>query len=302
MKNEIEQLLVAKVTPDHNHDRTSKSRDSFLDIKIPRMPSRSAGKHSPKYLGSGLCCGPGPLTCWSTRDDVVVLSQQQQQPIHKSITVFLENLLGPEKWCGSWQTWTDFEMEKNHDQSTERNENVKHGLRNRAFDVHAKSKRIQKLKEDLCPFDITPEKKLHRYQDSSKTRSFCEYGNPKRLDKLTAIALLTAREEPSSVHSVANFWQSVQTCTEQPGSSPYVIHSHGLQDEEICYDSDPEEPTRRRPRLDGVRRRTSTFLKQGILDQSVPEMSESGIAKTLATLQEEEVVTLLVQVISLIHF
>lgn len=301
MKSEVEQLMVAKVTPDRNHDRTSKSRHSFLDIKTTRMPSRSSEQYSPRYLGSSLCCGPGPLTCWSHRDDVVVSSQQQQKPIHNSITVFLESLLGPEKWCGSWQGWNHFDMEKNHDQSRVRNENVKHGLRNRAFDVHAKTKRIQKLKEDLCPFDITPEKRDHRYLDSSKTRSFCVSGNPSRQGKLSAIALLTVREEPSSVHSVANFWQSVQTCTERPEGSPYIMNSRGFQDDEICYDSDPEEPTRRRPRLDSVRRRTSTFLKQGMLDQRAPAKSEPGIVKTLATLQEEDVVTLLIQVIFLIN-
>jgi len=292
IKVQLDNLLKIARTPEFN--RYGFPKNSLLDsdatpIKSPE-PCRS--------LISDLCCGSETtLFCNNGDENVTVL--RRKDAIQDTISVLLARPIGSEDWCSSWQAWTYFDMNESNELSRDVKENVKQVLRNRAFDMNAKTTRIKKLKGDLCPFEVTPEKKLHHSVPLGLNRSFCLSDQPSRKEALNALPLLTVREERSTVHAAVSVWESVhQQCTHQhkPVESPFVIRSRGLFDDETCYDSDPEETTRRRPSPNGNRRRTSTFLKQGALDERLSQTQQDSIpVNNLATVQDDELAKILVQ-------
>lgn len=299
LKKQLHSMLVSDVTTDLNKNRQSLPKKSLIDSPAP-TPSPQQ-QYFPRSLVSDLCCGPGTMTCWNKGDETVVVSHHQA--IQNTISVFLASHVASEDWCSGWQAWTYFETDQRNEHPTKLKEGVKQVLRNRAFDMNAKTARIQKLKEDLCPFDVTPDKKHLRAQKMTKTRSFSAADRPSRQETLSAISMLTVREEPTVVHSVTSMWDSVQGCTELSPAvdSPFVIRTRGLHDDDVCYDSDPEETTRRRSRLDDKRRRKSTFMKQGALDDSLPQVKPPPVSvHSLAGFQEDTASRILVQVRELV--
>jgi hypothetical protein len=291
LKKQPHNTFVSDATPDLTRNR--QSLPSLVDS--PEPTPRSQQQYSPRL--SDLCCGPGTMTCWNKGDETIVLPHHQA--IQNTISVFLASHVGSDDWCSGWQAWTYFETAQRDDHPTKLKDGVKQVLRNRAFDMNAKSARIQKLKEDLCPFDVTPDKKHLRAQKMIKTRSLSFADRPSRPETLSAISMLTVREEPTVLHSVNSMWYSVQGCTDLSPAvdSPFVIRTRGLHDDDVCYDSDPEETTRRRSRLDNNRRRKSTFMKQGALDDSLPQVEPPPVSvHNLASFEEDSACRILVQV------
>ena len=208
---------------------------------IPEKMQRS------KSLGSQTLCSASSVGCLPEEVESTALVQEPQQNVERTIQKLLGNPMELEGWCDGWQAWLYFGLERgeNADESTcETKEDMKRVLRNRAFDLNARSRRIRVLKEDLNPFDACRER-IDAPISLPKTRSFSFCGNATR--KPDYHRLPTTPDVPSSVTSFVCYWDPY-VCGQPDTDSPAVIRFRHFEsaDEDLCYDSDPEEITRHR--------------------------------------------------------
>jgi hypothetical protein len=163
----------------------------------------------------------------------------------------IQNLLGDpmglDGWCHGWQAWLYFGMEQgdNPDEGTsETKENMKRVLRNRAFDLNARNHRIKILKEDLNPFDSTL-KKGSASKSFPKTRSLSVREIPTR--KPDHHRSSTSPDVTPSITSFGCGWDPYN-CGQANLNSPATIRFRQFtsSNEDLRYDSDPEDFSRRR--------------------------------------------------------
>jgi len=203
----------------------------------------------------GGCCSTQVVCC---RPDSIMTPTLNMQTVENRIALFLASPVGLEDWCSGWQAWNYFEagprVEFQH--STKLKEDVKRVLRNRASNVKSKERRMTKLKTELNPFLATPEPKavkltrVNSYQVDDRTNGRKHLGD---------------RTNSNPIVSMEKVWESMTSCTAPPkgddANSPLVIRTRGMcspeEEDLLCYDSDPEETTRRRSDWD----RKSTFLQ-----------------------------------------
>lgn len=227
--------------------------NSLLDVDI--SPDASENKEPP-LSASNIFCGSGGSGCLDQNDaDGCELTNTPQASIERTITLLLSDPSALDGWCNAWQAW--FFFGQNHDENTrETKEDMKRVLRNRAYDLNSRSRRIRTLKEDLSPFDVTPAQ-VSATIPLTKTRSF-----PGRLGenipcRSTERRSSSASSDTSLNISVASFWESMPGCGQPDSDSPAVIRSMDLAKDDLYYDSDPEEMTRDRSQSDTD---TSTFV------------------------------------------
>jgi hypothetical protein len=202
---------------------------------------------SPPRKGStNLWCSSQNIGCYKCEDqeDLTVTNKSMEN----TISNFLGSPIGMDEWCTSWQAWTYYEMDGNME--TERGglkANIKCVLRNRAGNMGSRSSRISTLKQNLHPFDTTPKRKS---TPLARATSFgVDHRRSKHFKSLSSIPSVMDWSEP--VHE----------------NSDFVIRSRGLEDE-LFYDSDPEECTKRRsPTKSSHRSRMSTFWSKPIPKQ-----------------------------------
>jgi hypothetical protein len=238
-------------TPQRNalSDQTNNlPTNSLLDADIAPSPNAKKEPRS-KSLGSQMLCGASALGCLPEDTESSALVQLPQHNVEQTIQILLGNPMGLDGWCHGWQAWLYFGMEHcdNADESTcETKEDMKRVLRNRAFDLNARNRRIKILKEDLNPFHSTP-KKSSASVSLQKTRSFSVHENTAR--KPDHHRSSTSPDVHLSVASFGCGWNPY-SCGRPDSDSPAIIRfrQFGSSDEDLCYDSDPEEITRRRSR------------------------------------------------------
>jgi hypothetical protein len=240
--------LTSQVVTPGSLDNRKLPTNSLLDADTSPSPI-SEKPQSPKSLGSQMLCGASGMGCLPEEIESSALVQIPQQNVERTIQMLLGNPMGLEGWCHGWQAWLYFGMEhgENADESTcETKEDMKRILRNRAFDLNARSRRIRILKEDLNPFDSSPER-IDAPISLSKTRSFSICANATR--KPDHHRSSTTPAVPSNVTPFGCYWDPYG-CGQQDSDSPAVIRFRhfGSADEDLCYDSDPEEITRSRSR------------------------------------------------------
>lgn len=238
-------LMPQVVTPNLSDDRKLPT-NSLLDADTSPSPIPEKTQRS-KSLGSQMLCGASGMACLPEETESSALVQVPQQNVERTIQMLLGNPMGLEGWCHGWQAWLYFGMEQseNADESTyETKEDMKRVLRNRAFDLNARSRRIRVLKEDLHPFNSSPER-IDAPIPLSKTRSFSVCENSTR--KPDHHRSSTTPNVPSNVTPFGCYWDPYG-CGQPDSDSPAVIRfrQFGSADEDLCYDSDPEEVTRRR--------------------------------------------------------
>lgn len=235
-------LLDADISPNGEN----REQHSLLDAHITPNDENN-DQHRPSLGAQMLCGGSGP-DCFSTSDDTdgCALVNAPQASVERTITLLLGDPAGFDfGWCHAWQAWIYFGSEhcSNHDENArETKEDMKRVLRNRAYDLNSRNRRIRSLKCDLSPFDASPPK-VSVPIPLAKTRSFSniELENRTRSSSDTSLNV--------SVVSLSAVWDSMPGCGQPDSDSPAVLRSRDLVDD-LCYDSDPEEITRRRPRLD----------------------------------------------------
>lgn len=239
------------------------------------------------------CCGVGlGKGCLTTPEDATnhPPPPPPQRNVEDTISVFLGDTSATQSgWCNGWQAWSHFGLlaiQQEHSSTTELKVDIKRVLQNRAGDMNARHRRIRGLKDDLSPFDATPEKTL---SSLPRHRSFSFGAN-------NAANGITPRTDHAS--SVGSVWEGIQMCSEPDNESPFVLRTRGLgsrDNEDLCYDSDPEETTRRpfRSQVRGHSLDTSTELlrelNQGGSFDDV-QIENDNVARKLTDFYDEELV------------
>jgi hypothetical protein len=243
--------------PTHSPENTCKMvhMNSLLDIDIsPDATVENKEPEEPSLSASTLFCGSHGCLSQESNDGCELVNAPQAS-IERTITLLLSDPSALDLWCNAWQAWFFFGVEVEQYESMsdrETKENMKRVLRNRAYDLNSRSRRIKTLKDELSPFDVTPPT-VGASIPLIRTRSL---GNEHVSRKSNGRHWSSSSSDTSLNLSVASFWESMPGCGHADSDSPAVIRStHLLDDEDLCYDSDPEEMIRDRTRSDN-----STFM------------------------------------------
>lgn len=243
--SELERRFIVSALPTH----------SLLDDEVGPSPT-SPDENRPQRMN--FWCGSASYGCYRCDDqEALVITSPMME---RTVSNFLGSTTGADDWCTSWQAWTYFEMDNfADDRILELKDDIKSVLRNRACNIGARASRITDLKENLHPFDATPKRKG---APISKTVSF-SVGSEQR-KKLRTHAHHT---------SLAAFPSTMLACMEsESAESPFVIRTRGLE-EDLFYDSDPEECTKRRSP-----HRTRAKSKMTFWNKSLESKSANGLS------------------------
>jgi hypothetical protein len=203
-----------------------------------RSPPSRKVKATSSLFSFGFCCTGTGVGCVSPEDEgeSTVQEQDPQKNVERTIEAFLSDPVGVNGgWCNGWQAWSSFAIvsaPNKSSSSTGLKDDVKAVLRKRACNMNSRRLRVRRIKNDIDPFQMTPSREIN----VSKTSSFSTSRKPRRRIGSTST-------------EVSSMWETM-TCTEPTNESPFVLRSRGLghDDEQLCYDSDPEDTTRRRSR------------------------------------------------------
>ena len=240
-----------RLTPDSELERhfivSSLPTHSLLDDEATPSPM-SPDEYRPQRLN--LWCGSSSFGCYRCDDQEGLAITNPM--MERTVSNFLGSTTGADDWCTSWQAWTYFEMDNvADDRILDLKDDIKRVLRNRAGNIRERASRITNLKQNLHPFDATPKRKG---APISKTASFCV--DTEQRKKLR-----------SHMHhsSLSTFPSTMFTCMEsEKAESPFVIRTRGLE-EDLFYDSDPEECTKRRsPRRTPTKSKVTTFWNRSL--------------------------------------
>jgi hypothetical protein len=213
--------------------------NSLLDIDISPDSENKEPQCGPPL--NGLFCGSSGHDCLSQdSNETCELVNAPQASIERTITLLLSDPSALDGWCNAWQAWFFFgveQCESTNDRETK--QDMKRVLRNRAYDLNSRTRRIKTLKNDLSPFDVTH--KVGASIPLAKTRSLGH-----EHEKSSGRRWSSSSSDTTLNMSAASFWESMPGCGLSDSDSPAVIGSVPLGNDELCYDSDPEEMTRDR--------------------------------------------------------
>lgn len=241
----LKDLTNVAVTPTKRiENRKVLPTNSLLDVEITPSPLPDKTQRL-RSLGTDMLCGVGVEGCLSSPEDHAcgssALVTAPQRQVEQTIQLLLGNPMGLDVWCHGWQAWLFFghcENEDDHRSGSETKENMKRVLRNRAYDLNSKTRRIRMLNDDFSPFDSSPQTDIGPVL-LSKTRSFSLPSHAYRRSG-DGFALSASSDVSESVSSLLG-------CGQPTIESPAAFHHRelGSQEDDLCYDSDPEEITRR---------------------------------------------------------
>jgi len=257
-------------------------------------------------FGPQLCCGSTPdISCVRSGDDTTAMvAVHQQESIEKTICYFLSNPDEVVDFLGSWQAWSYFGMgPTNSSPSIELKDDIKESLRNRACNMSARARHIRKLKGNMNPFDYSNDpNRCNEMPEISlnKAQSFCVANGPSFRPQFRKSSPSKRRSSPSrsdvSSSAGSSFISSILSCTDNAAGSdsPMLVptRSNSYEDD-LCYDSDPEEITRTVPkgRLSSLRRDESWENQDGPSEKIEPkrldfDMNSSTDASVRATVEK----------------
>jgi hypothetical protein len=203
--------------------------NSLMDVDC--TPTPPAAK-TPTSRNFGICCTKPTAQCYQEEEYQVAPNFQLEQ----TITGFLgeSGSSNPFSGCHEWQAWSFFLSEDCKDQNPSM-ENIRSNLRNRAFSLGARKSRVRQLRQDCSPFAGSPRRspapKLFR------SRSFSVS------DHAPGIVRVSKDKKRTSFTNVLQLCMLPENATAQsPMVSQYNVGDKG----DICYDSDPEDFTRRK--------------------------------------------------------
>lgn len=203
--------------------------NSLLDVDATPTPPTTKTKNRTNSKNIGTCCANQGY-----QED----EYQVGPNLEKTITSFLEedeHCAG----CSGWQTWL-FMMDSTAVLIPSK-ENIRSNLRNRAFNLGARKTRVRQLRRDLNPFISSPGRKSQSDDHLLKCNSFSisEHAN--------AIARVSKDKKTNRSISLKDVFQSCTMPENATLESPTFSRSHArVSEDEVCYDSDPEDFARRR--------------------------------------------------------
>mmetsp|Transcript_8729 Transcript_8729/g.12349 ORF Transcript_8729/g.12349 Transcript_8729/m.12349 type:complete len:605 (-) Transcript_8729:152-1966(-) len=249
-------------------------------------------------FGQQLCCGASPGD-----ETTAIVAFHQQESIEKTICYFLSNPEEVVDFLGSWQAWSYFGMgpTSTSSPSVQLKDDIKESLRNRACNMSARARHIRKLKGNMNPFDFGND---HEIPEISLVRaqSYCVANGPtirpqfkKRSSKRRSSP---SRSEVSSGGS--SFFSSILSCTDSgTGSeSPLLVptRSNSIDDDDLCYDSDPEDVIRTMPQETFSSLRYETFqdgpserIEPKRLDFDINGSSDESVKATVEKILNERI-------------
>jgi hypothetical protein len=223
---------------------------SLVDVDTTPSPQppkkRDGGLHQ-------LCCGTTTTTTeeeeWQddTTTELVVFASHLQ--VEQTISAMLEYHGGGNgAGCSAWQGWSYFGLlglvEETSTTEGALNEDIRKVLRNRAFDMSGRKKKIRHLRYNLNPFaaPTTPERPSQSELYRSRSFSIQEHAPG---------IVRVSQEKNASSSSLSNGFADILSSCTLPNQAlvaspvfPRTFRQEG--DGDVCYDSDPEDFTRRR--------------------------------------------------------
>jgi hypothetical protein len=265
------------------HDLTNTTRN-FSDARskplldIEKTPLRSPRQNNKTRRTPSFVCGGSDTylpTC-TTCDD----SENTHQYVEKTITCFLEDtsISTPEssfKSCSDWQAWSYFGFGRPETESCDTRsrsvkqspskENIRSILRRRtSHSMRVRKSNVRQLKQNLAPFGHSPTRSPARAL--FRNRSFSAS------DHRSAIVRVSKEREKKSRKS---FTDVLQLCTmfenttlDSPDVFKKISNSYYVTDDDLSYDSDPEDFARRRPILGAAKSSVIALDESSILDES----------------------------------
>lgn len=218
-----------------NESFASARNCSLLDAE--RTPRKSPLRH-PRTTDS-FVCGDNEMLLGCDGDGHAF--------IERTIQGFLEDSSAtPDsfKTCTDWQAWSYFGFggpsKESPVETSPSKENIRSVLRRRAsLSVGARKSAVRQLRKDLAPFADSPARAPALFRNRSFSVS----------DHRTAIVRVSKDKEPAR----SSFTNVLQLCTMPENTtldSPNLVRRNpkGMyHDEDLSYDSDPEDFARRRP-------------------------------------------------------
>jgi hypothetical protein len=199
--------------------------NSLLDMEATPTPPNPK-KRNTRNLS---CCWPSDSA--QHEDEYKVGSNLQ---LEKTISLFLEQSEDSQgtSGCSGWQAWSFFMTTGSKDQDPSQ-ENIRSNLRNRACRGARKS-RVRQIRRDLSPFAGSPRRSPHNLY---RSRSFSI------MEHAPGIVRVSKDRNPRG----NSFTNVLQLCTmpENATIESPVAYRRDPTAKNVCYDSDPEDFTRR---------------------------------------------------------
>ena len=240
---------LAAETPENEKRRALEvyKQGSLMDADCtPTPPSMS------KYDIGNLCCS----VQHAMHDEdysvaAVTVEAASCAEIERTISTFLDGSSGGGNntfnskgtgGCSGWQAWSFFlENDENTPQKELAKETIKSSLRNRACDQGAKRLRVRQLRKDLNPFTNSPKRspapalvKSRSFAIEDHRNGITRVSEDKRMpnNSFANVLHLCTMPENATVESPLTFRQGFEAPRKR----------------DVCYDSDPEDFTKRRQR------------------------------------------------------
>lgn len=224
----IERLSIQ--TPERGFSEKLQSRRSLMDLCTPTPPPV---KMNPNY---GFC-GNASANC--------VIDDTYDLPTGRSLEEVISNLLGEDennsRWngCSNWQECA-FSGDSTPQERIAADRSIDSArltnLRQRAFNLKTRQKRVHQLRKDLSPFNKSPA----RTPPFTRSRSFSIADHAPAIMRQTT----EARKMETANHSASWLCSLPENSISE---SPMLIRYKASDfPQDACYDSDPEDFARHR--------------------------------------------------------
>ena len=221
-----------------NIDRAAYSLlDDADSTCTPTTPIKRVTPKTPSSVDTDVCCYGYRLGCFpnSGSGENLHLIRLQGQ-----LDKFLSDPLQLDSLCSDWQLFGIAATSTQKSSPILSPQDVKQALRNRAFNITERRKKMDAIRRDLCPFNATPV----RYKKSPS-----RLGTVRSFDITQhAPAIARGSKDKKQEAGLASFFKAGCLCNPgHVGESPAVIRTQVLNavHEDTCYDSDPETFLRR---------------------------------------------------------
>jgi hypothetical protein len=188
--------------------------------------------------------------------------------------------------CNGCQAWSYFESDEEKHPSPLASPLKKHEAKNRAFSVKARTLRVKKIRRDLSPFAESP--KTPKQLSKSRSFSIADHG------RSNARVAPEKNRVSKEIVGVRGLTDVLQLCTLPENAttvSPMVIRPYpGFRDEEdVCYDSDPEDFARRRRRRNKecTKNQASSMYQRQVASTPTGKLEDVYNEETFCTVAQE---------------
>jgi len=257
-------------------------------LDIDKTPSRSQTKKKRYATQSPMFSCGGRGACFAVCDD------NDHQLVEKTITNFLEegSTSTPDAFktsCHDWQAWSYFGFGGSHSstnsvETSPSKENIRSVLRRRtSHSLRVRKSNVRQLKQNLAPFAKSPARSPARAPGLFRNRSFSVS------DHRSAIV----RVSKDKKRGRGSFTDVLQLCTMYESielESPDLVRkrtNYNRDDDDLSYDSDPEDFTRRRLR--------SSVATGELMDLEHMSSSHSSPSRSLLDVHNDEAFATIVQ-------